>query len=402
MSPVQAEEKAAPQQGQPGQAAGQSRQIRKTAHPLAILPLVRHWPRSPLFDILYTFIWNGVVSVFIVMLNYLFISPGANIQKFWWPIFVMSNAIGFTIHFSILAVSRLTSGWPERATGLPRAAYMVSLITLCVLLGSSLGMLLLGNSRPFRYLQDSAATGKMLPVMILSAIVICAIIASAEKRIRTEAESARQRELIAANAALLAQAQLRALQAQMEPHFLYNTLANVVSLIDQQPATARHMLERLIDFLRANLAASRAEMATLGSEAELARAWLDLMKMRMGTRLGYRIEIAEELRNIPLVPMLLQPLIENAICHGLEPKIEGGEICLSAEQNGDMLVIQIRDSGIGIAANGVVSQKAGGGVGLSNLRVRLQSLYGGKARLQLLENTPSGVIAKICLPMDAR
>jgi sensor histidine kinase YesM len=400
MSTFQPEEHAAQQQNQPSQA---ERQIGRKAHPLSLLPGVRHWPSSPLLDILYTLIWNSAISVLLTILSFVFNRSGTDIWQFWWPCFVISNSIGFLIHFCIVVTSRLTHGWPDRARGLPRAAYMLTLITLCILFGISLGMALLGNSRPFRFLQDGAAIGRMLPFAILAATFIFAVIASAEKRIRAEAESARQRELIAANAVLLAQAQLRALQAQIEPHFLYNTLANVVSLIEQHPATARHMLERLIDFLRANLAASRAEMATLGSEAELARAYLDLMKMRMGTRLGYRIGIADSLRHVPLAPMLLQPLIENAICHGLEPKIEGGEICLSAEKNADMLVIQISDTGIGIgiAANGVVSQKTGGGVGMSNLRARLQSLYGGKARLQLLENTPSGVIAKICLPMDS-
>lgn len=397
MSPVQAKERAAQPQSQQAQKLGQ---IGRKAHPLSLLPIVRHWPSSPLLNILYTLIWNSAISLLFTILSYLFNSSGTDIQQFWWPCFVISNAIGFLIHFSIVFASWLTNGWPERLTGLPRTAYMLTLITLCIMLGSSLGMALLGSNRPFRYLQDSAAIGQMLPFAIMVALFIFAIIASAEKRIRAEAESAHQRELIAANAALLAQAQLRALQAQIEPHFLYNTLANVLSLIDQQPATARHMLERLIDFLRANLAASRAEMATLGSEVELARAYLDLLKMRMGTRLTYRIEIAEELRDFPLAPMLLQPLIENAISHGLEPKIEGGEIFLHAEKNADMLVIQIRDTGIGIAANGVVSQKVGGGVGMSNLRALLQSLYGGQARLQLLENTPSGVIAKICLPMQ--
>lgn len=391
MSPVQSEPKAAPEF---------SRLVGGNSHPLSFLPIVRRLPKSTLLDIVYTLIWNSAIAVFFTIMSYLFNRSGADIRSFWWPCFVMSNAIGFLIHFSLVFGSWLTKGWPERVTGLPRTVYMLTLITLCVLLGSSLGLALLGNNRPLRYLQDGEAVARMLPFALMMAFFIFGVLASAEKRIRAEAESARQRELIAANSALLAQAQLRALQAQIEPHFLYNTLANVVSLIETQPSTAKQMLERLIDFLRANLAASRAEMATLGSEAALASAYLDLLKMRMGARLSYRIEIAEELRQFPIAPMLLQPLIENAVSHGLEPKVDGGEICLSAEKSGDMLTIQIFDTGVGIAANGVVSQKSGGGVGMSNLRARLQSLYGGQAKLQLLDNSPSGLIAKICLPVN--
>lgn len=378
----------------------QSGVIGSSGHPLSFLPFTRHWPSSPLFDVFYTLLWNTAIALFLTGLNYLFSHSVARAMQFWWPCFVISNAIGFLIHFSLIFVSRLTKGWPQRATGLPRMAYMLTLITLCVLVGNSLGMALLGHSRPLRFLFEGDMVARMLPFAVLMAIFIFSILVSTEKRIRAQAESARQRELIAVNAVQLAQAQLRALQAQIEPHFLYNTLANVVSLIEVQPSTAKLMLERLIDFLRANLAASRADMATLGSEAALAGAYLELLKMRMGSRLIYRIEIADELRQFPIAPMLLQPLIENAISHGLEPKIEGGEICLSAEKSGDMLYIQIRDTGVGIAANGVVSQKSGGGVGMNNLRVRLHSLYGGKARLQLSDNTPSGLIAKICLPMS--
>src|SRR5207248_11474018 len=103
-----------------------------------------------------------------------------------------------------------------------------------------------------------------------------------------------------------------ALQAQIEPHFLYNTLANVVSLIGPRPARAQHMLERFIDYLRASLAASRQDCATLGAEADLIAAYLDVLAVRMGERLRYRIEVPDTLRALPIAPMLLQPLVENA------------------------------------------------------------------------------------------
>jgi len=153
---------------------------------------------------------------------------------------------------------------------------------------------------------------------------------SGERRVEREMAQARQNEQIAAAGRLLAEARLRALQAQIEPHFLYNTLANVVSLIEVQPAQARHMLERFIDYLRASLAASRQERATLGAEADMIAAYLDVLGVRMGERLRYRIEVPAALRASSIAPMLLQPLVENAIAHGLEPKVEGGEVLLRA------------------------------------------------------------------------
>jgi sensor histidine kinase YesM len=124
----------------------------------------------------------------------------------------------------------------------------------------------------------------------------------------------------------LVEAQMRLLQAQIEPHFLFNTLANVVSLIEPAPQKATLMLEHFIAYLRASLAASRATQGTVAQEAKLLRDYLALLKIRMGDRLQYTIEVDPSLDTAPLAPMLLQPVVENAIKHGLEPKIEGGRL----------------------------------------------------------------------------
>jgi sensor histidine kinase YesM len=198
---------------------------------------------------------------------------------------------------------------------------------------------------------------------------------------------------------MLAEARLKALQAQIEPHFLYNTLANVVSLIGPHPAQAQHMLERFIDYLRASLAASRSEQATLGSEAKLIAAYLDVLAVRMGERLRYRIEVPDALGQFAIAPMLLQPVVENAISHGLEPKVEGGEIVVSARIEGAHVCVQISDTGAGL--NEAAPAKPGGGVGLGNLRERLRTLYGGEARVELLENQPCGMTVRLMLPLNA-
>jgi len=218
-----------------------------------------------------------------------------------------------------------------------------------------------------------------------------------QRRAQAEVQQLRQREEIAATAQLLAEAQLRALQAQVEPHFLYNTLANVLSLIDTQPAQARRMLERFIDFLRASLQASRAASATVGAELDLAAAYLDVLAVRMGKRLHYRIEADDAARASQVAPMLIQPLVENAVMHGLEPKVEGGTIVLRAYLASDSagLVIEVRDDGVGI---GNAPPRSGGGVGMANVKARALSMHGAAAQLQLTDNPGGGAIVRLLLP----
>jgi sensor histidine kinase YesM len=156
------------------------------------------------------------------------------------------------------------------------------------------------------------------------------------------------------------------------------------------------MLERFIDYLRASLSASRAEHATLGSELDLVTAYLDVFAVRMGERLRYRIEMDPALRSHPLPPMLLQPLVENAIEHGLEPAIAGGEIVIRAARADRMLCIEVSDDGAGIDPSR--PRKPGGGVGLSNLRQRLSGAHGEHASVDLLEAPQGGVTARVMLP----
>jgi sensor histidine kinase YesM len=199
----------------------------------------------------------------------------------------------------------------------------------------------------------------------------------------------------------LVEAQLRLLQAQIEPHFLFNTLANVQSLIGKQPAQASDMLERFIAYLRQSLNASRNMQGTLGQELDLLTHYLELLKIRMGDRLQFSINASDALRTITLAPMLLQPVVENAIKHGLEPKVEGGRVDISIQNSNRSLIIEVRDNGLGFEAGNRVKtldQSESGGVGLSNLRERLQLLYGNEARLDIQELKP-GTLVSITIPI---
>jgi len=193
--------------------------------------------------------------------------------------------------------------------------------------------------------------------------------------------------------AQMTQARLSALQAQIEPHFLFNTLANVKRLYETAPARGREMLSSLIGYLRAALPTMRQSGSTLQRELELARSYLTILQMRMGERLRFSIEAAEALLPAEVPPLVLGTLIENALKHGLAPLPEGGSIQIRALREGEQLRIEVRDTGRGFYGQG------GSGVGLANTRSRLAALYGGGAALQLAANHPRGVVATVVLPI---
>jgi Histidine kinase len=195
----------------------------------------------------------------------------------------------------------------------------------------------------------------------------------------------------------LTEARLQALQAQVEPHFLYNTLANVQALIDSDPPAANLMVGHLIDYLRAALPKMRESVSTVAQEVELARAYLNILKMRMGDRMEFSINVAEGSGTSALPPLMLPSLVENAIKHGLEPLREGGRIDIAACIEGDRLLVTVTDNGRGMTD----AKSTFGGVGLTNIRERLIALYGDKANLVVEENTPRGVIARISVPLSA-
>jgi len=195
-----------------------------------------------------------------------------------------------------------------------------------------------------------------------------------------------------------AQAQLKLLQSQLEPHMLFNTLANLRVLIGTDPARAQTMLDRLIAFLRATLAASRSGTHTLADEFVRIDDYLALMAVRMGARLAVRLELPTALRELPVPALLLQPLVENSIRHGLEPKVEGGRIEVSAHREGAELVLCVRDSGVGLAPT---HDDNGSRFGLRQVRERLATLHGERASLSL-QNAPGGeggALATVRLPL---
>ncbi len=198
------------------------------------------------------------------------------------------------------------------------------------------------------------------------------------------------------------EARLQTLQAQVEPHFLYNTLANVQALNEVDPPAANQMVGHLIQYLRASLPKMRESTSTVGQELELVRAYLNILQMRMGPRLAFGITAPDDVMACAFPPMMLPTLVENAIKHGLEPQREGGRIDVVVERlleaSGETLRIQVKDTGRGLTDTPL---QTGSGLGLSNLRERLAALYGARGRFSLTSNDPRGVVASIEVPLQS-
>jgi hypothetical protein len=210
----------------------------------------------------------------------------------------------------------------------------------------------------------------------------------AERRKGEEAqvrETATEKELTAAKLSLL--------HAQVEPHFLYNTLASAQILTRSDPARADQMLGNLIVYLRHSLPRTSDEPSTLGEELERARAYLEILEIRMGDRLRLQIQVPESLKGVPMPPMMLQTLVENAIKHGLEPVPGGGTVWILARENAGKMSVTVADDGRGFSEEG-----AGTGIGLKNVRERLRLEYGDSAAFAIVANFPKGVAATITVP----
>ncbi len=190
-------------------------------------------------------------------------------------------------------------------------------------------------------------------------------------------------------------AKLSLLHAQVEPHFLYNTLASAQYLTRSDPARADEMLGNLISYLRHSLPRTEDSLSTLGEELERARAYLDILKIRMGARLNLQIEVPDSLKETPFPSMMLQTLVENAIKHGLEPKSGGGSIWIIAREIDGAIAVTVADDGQGFHAG-----STGTGIGLKNVRERLRLAYGGAASFAIVANFPSGVAATIQIPLS--
>ncbi|UTY60806.1 histidine kinase [Massilia sp. erpn] len=341
-----------------------------------------------LIDGIYVLIFNFACAV---MITYVF----GNGREFWRTLLI-SNCIGLTA-FTMIDGIRLLVWGNEKKPSWPKFILLLALsMPIAQFLGAHLAGLLLGAKLEYLYsLHAGLINGLVFTLMTTAAATL--FFGNRDRLMRARAEAALEKARAEAVERQALQAQLQLLQAQIEPHMLFNTLANLQGLIGIDPARAQQMLDQLIRYLRATLLSSRAQSTTLEQEFALMDAYLGLMSVRMGERLSYAFELPEALQAAQVPPMLLQPLVENAIAHGLEPKIEGGHIAVSARMQAERLELSVADNGRGPDAG---PGKEGTNVGLSNTRERLQALYGNAASLTLEAVAPAGALARILLPIQ--
>lgn len=240
-----------------------------------------------------------------------------------------------------------------------------------------------------------------LPQLALLWVAASAILKVTYKgRIQAEVKAAQATETAEAESLRrqVVEARMAAMQAQVEPHFLFNTLASIDHLIETDPARASQMQKNLIALLRASMPTMRDTTdggpRDLGRELALVRPYVEILKVRMEERLDASIEVPDGLLSAEFPSMMIQTLVENAIRHGLEPKPEGGSLRVRAEIVHGKLVVTVADTGVGFGQ----AATAGTGVGLANIRERLQLLYGGLASVTVMANQPSGTVITITVP----
>ena len=232
-------------------------------------------------------------------------------------------------------------------------------------------------------------------LVFIFASAIIKIVAGGKRRAELSAQQATQRAETEQLERTVIEARMEALQAQIEPHFLFNTLASIDQLIQTDPPRASKMQQSLIRYLRSAMPQMRdGKRPTLGQQVDLCRAFLDIMAVRMEDRLQTAVNVPEGLKSAVFPSMMLLTLVENAIKHGLEPRASGGKVEISAEIADGALAVSVTDDGVGFAPQG------DGGVGLANIRERLKALYSGRAELIITVPPTGGTCATIKVPYE--
>ena len=347
------------------------------------------WARLLIASLLATLAWAALGLLGLAgLLSFDSSDPGF-VRRLLLGVFLLFQVIAWTMLALVRAVEWLLSA--ERLAALSpvrnwRSALMVSaLLVAGIMAGNLVGSGLLALLYPDSELFASSVLRRQ--VRFLQFLPFLAVVHGIFWRLRL------QRYALQAQAA---EAQLRLLHAQIEPHFLFNTLATIETLLEADPARGRAMLEAFSDHLRSSLAQLRGPETTLGAELEMVGNYLRLLQIRMGKRLAFSIDADLEARAARLPPLLLQPLVENAIRHGLEPKIGGGAVRIHARVEQGRLAIRVDDDGLGLQAPRRAPQ-LGAGMALENIRARLHHRYGLQASL-VLAGGAEGASATLDLP----
>jgi LytS/YehU family sensor histidine kinase len=345
--------------------------------------------------------WRDLIRRCMLVLAFCCVTAALTVAT--WPIdylvqLAYALSIG-TLTWVVIEVGRLVLRRPTDPGGWPRGARNVLLVIAGIGLGFYLGGWL-GNALL------GIGTVAVPHDKRVSVIVSVIVGVGATYFFHTRGSRAELSAKINAAERDAAEARLKLLATQLEPHMLFNTLANLRVLIGSDPPRAIIMLDRLDSFLRVTLVGSMARTHPLGTEFDHLADYLTLMQVRMGPRLRYVLDLPDDLHDLPVPPLLLQPLVENSIRHGLEPKVAGGQITVRARAEGRRLIIQVHDTGVGLDEDFTVANNTPGaghstGFGLPQVRNRLTSFYGGNAALILVATPDSGTCVTLTLPLES-
>lgn len=312
-----------------------------------------------------------------------------------WPAF---NVLFFLVGLAAIPVFSPTASLARKLIHITVLA-PIAAVFIAILIGAALDRYYGNDLRQTFYLRFQATLIAGLSAGLLYAAVVGAIVymraqqvAIANRRLASEKQASDvQRQLT--------ETRLRMLQAQIEPHFLFNTLASAQQLAQKGAPDAARLIGQLVRFLRISVPSMRDDKGALKREFEQITAYLAIMQTRMGERLQYSVAAQAGSEQLPLPPALVMTLVENAIKHGIEPAAEGGRVDVRSVIDGQQLVISVADTGVGLAPTQPNAGETGTGLGLSNIAQRLQAIYGDAARLQLTQNTPRGCLATLSLPL---
>ncbi len=327
------------------------------------------------------FLWVGMPVVSAMIID-MIAHPGRVFGGYYWPIFFHTAVLSAVVCAGRAIYTRRPAAKRTKDQGAVALYLVVIALSLSLTIQYRIGWTM------DRSLESAIV---LVALLFVPMWTLASDLWASEASWRVATINSRVRTLRLEKANL--DARLRTLQAQIEPHFLFNTLANVSALIDSSPATARLVVDRLSDYLRTSLDRTREGKTTLGQELDSVRAYLEISAARMGSRLRWQIDAGDTPTTLPLAPLLVQPLVENAVRHGLEPEIDGGTVKVEVRQRDQVLIIEIADTGRGM------TETSGAGLGLANVRERLRALYGPDARLVLEQNEPKGLRARLEIPL---
>ena len=309
---------------------------------------------------------------------------------------VYSLSIGLTTWLLIDFGAELSPS--ARATGWPTGLWGMLLPVVGIALGYVIGVTMADT-----WFGWSSWAGASRRQLILSGLVSAIIGVIVTYYFYSRGRSAHLEQKVNEATRLATEARLKLLEAQLEPHMLFNTLANLRMLIGLDATRAQDMLDHIIAYLRATLSASRASTHPLQREFDRLHDYLELMTVRMGPRLRYTLDLPTDLAQHHVPTLLLQPLVENSIQHGLEPKVEGGRLSISARREGDTLVLEVADTGMGFdPADPAFTHPAAPdkGFGVQQIRERLAAVYGSKGTIEVIAGHAVGTRVSIHFPFQ--